>query len=68
MPEPDPPVLYNAVCNDEEQYSIWVSGRDLPAGWRTVGNAAPREECLAYIDEVWTDMRPLSLRRQRGDA
>jgi MbtH protein len=51
------------VCNDEEQYSIWWSDRDIPAGWRAVGKAGTREECLSYIDEVWTDMRPLSLRR-----
>jgi MbtH protein len=51
------------VRNDEQQYSIWPSGRDLPAGWRAEGFAGTRDECLAHIDLVWTDLRPLSLRR-----
>ncbi|WP_329363099.1 MbtH family NRPS accessory protein [Streptomyces sp. NBC_00669] len=55
--------FYLVVRNDEEQYSIWWSDRELPAGWHPVGDPAPREECLARIDELWTDMRPLSLRR-----
>ncbi|OXM45342.1 MbtH family protein [Amycolatopsis alba] len=55
---------YLVVVNDEEQYSIWPSDRDLPAGWRAEGERGGREECLARIAEVWTDMRPLSLRRQ----
>jgi MbtH protein len=50
------------VCNDEEQYSIWQQGRELPAGWHDAGFAGTREECLAHVDEVWTDMRPKSLR------
>lgn len=53
---------YRVVLNHEEQYSIWPVGRDLPAGWRDEGTAGSREACLAHIDEVWTDMRPLSLR------
>jgi MbtH protein len=51
------------VVNDEEQYSIWPAERDLPAGWRKDGFTGTQDECLAYIDEVWTDMRPASLRR-----
>jgi MbtH protein len=54
---------YEVVINAEEQYSIWRSGRQVPAGWRTVGVHRSREQCLNYIDEVWTDMRPLSVRR-----
>ena len=54
---------YAVVVNDEEQYSIWPAERDLPAGWRRDGFTGTEEECLAYIDEVWTDMRPASLRR-----
>ncbi|MET7950179.1 MbtH family protein [Micromonospora sp. NPDC005324] len=50
------------VRNDEEQYSIWPAGRDLPAGWYDVGFAGTREECLAHIDTVWIDMRPRSVR------
>lgn len=54
---------YAVVINDEEQYSIWSAERDLPAGWRRDGFTGTEDECLAYIDETWTDMRPLSLRR-----
>jgi MbtH protein len=58
---------YAVVVNDEEQYSIWPTGRDLPAGWRTEGFSGTEDECLAYIDETWTDMRPASLRRWMRD-
>ena len=54
---------YDVVVNGEEQYSIWRAGRQVPAGWRTVGKRGSREDCLGYIDENWTDMRPLSVRR-----
>jgi len=54
---------YLVVLNDEEQYSIWPAHRDLPDGWRAEGTRGKRAECLAHIDEVWTDMRPASLRR-----
>jgi MbtH protein len=51
------------VINDELQYSIWPSGRDVPGGWRAEGYAGPRAACLAHIARIWTDMRPLSVRR-----
>ncbi|MGA8117742.1 MAG: MbtH family NRPS accessory protein [Actinocatenispora sp.] len=51
------------VVNDEEQYSIWPHGRDIPNGWRTVGDAGSQEACLDYIEKNWTDIRPLSARR-----
>lgn len=54
---------FEVVVNHEEQYSIWPSDRDIPAGWRAAGPRGVKAECLAYIDEVWTDMRPLSLRQ-----
>lgn len=54
--------FYEVVVNDEDQYSIWLADREVPGGWRTVGHRGPKEDCLAYIDEVWTDMRPKSLR------
>jgi MbtH protein len=60
-------VLYTVVRNAEEQYSIWAAERSLPAGWEAVGKTGPKAECLAYIDEVWTDMRPLSLRQAMAD-
>jgi MbtH protein len=56
---------FTVVVNDEEQYSIWPADRDPPLGWRPAGKAGPREDCLAYIREVWTDMRPRSLREER---
>jgi MbtH protein len=54
---------FDVVRNHEEQYSIWEVGRPIPGGWESVGKRGSKEECLAYIDEVWTDMRPLSLRK-----
>ncbi len=56
--------VYNVVVNQEEQYSIWPADRGLPLGWREAGKRGTKEECLAYIKEVWTDMRPLSLRKK----
>jgi MbtH protein len=58
------PDSYRVVVNDEEQYSIWPADRELPLGWRDAGKQGTREECLAHIQEVWTDMRPLSLRKK----
>jgi MbtH protein len=54
--------VYRVVMNHEEQYSIWPVDKDIPAGWSDAGRQGPRADCLAYIDEVWTDMRPKSLR------
>ena len=59
----DRDIAYRAVVNHEEQYSIWPLERDIPAGWRDAGKSGSKEECLAFIEEVWTDMRPLSLRK-----
>lgn len=50
------------VVNDEEQYSLWPVDRDLPVGWHDGGFQGARSECCAYIDQVWVDMRPKSLR------
>jgi MbtH protein len=55
--------IYKAVVNHEEQYSIWPAHKDLPLGWFDAGKTGTKAECLAYIEEVWTDMRPLSLRK-----
>lgn len=60
--ETDATQRFEVVINHEEQYSIWFADRELPAGWRKAGKLGTKRECLAYIDEVWTDMRPLSLR------
>jgi MbtH protein len=56
--------IYRVVINDEEQYSIWPVSREIPLGWRDAGRSGLKAECLDYIKEVWTDMRPLSLRRK----
>jgi MbtH protein len=56
---------FAVVMNDEEQYSVWPAERELPAGWSTVGWTGTRRECLDHIDEIWTDMRPRSVRRLR---
>jgi len=56
--------IYQVVVNTEEQYSIWPEYREIPAGWRAVGKSGPKQVCLDYIKEVWTDMRPLSLRKK----
>lgn len=53
---------YKVVVNDEEQYSIWLADRDLPAGWHGEGTEGTEDECVAHIDQVWVDMRPRSLR------
>ena len=60
--------IYKVVLNHEEQYSIWPADRENPAGWRDDGKKGSKAECLAYIKEVWTDMRPLSLRKRMEEA
>lgn len=60
--------IYKVVVNDEEQYSIWFADRENPLGWRDVGKNGLKSECLEYIKQVWTDMRPLSLRQQMDEA
>ena len=55
---------YKVVVNHEEQYSIWPADRENALGWTDAGKSGTKPECLAYIKEVWTDMRPLSLRKK----
>lgn len=62
--EDEDKTIYKVVVNHEEQYSIWPEYRENPPGWNDVGKVGPKAECLAYIKEVWTDMRPLSLRKK----
>jgi MbtH protein len=62
--EQEDPTIYKVIINDEEQYSIWPADRENAPGWRDVGKSGMKQECLDYIREVWTDMRPLSLRKQ----
>ncbi len=60
--QPEENVVYRVVINHEGQYSIWPADRELPAGWSDAGKSGPKQECLAFVEEVWTDMRPRSLR------
>lgn len=62
--ETEDTTIYKVVVNHEEQYSIWPFDRDNPLGWFDVGKSGTKQECLSYIKEVWTDMRPLSLRKR----
>jgi MbtH protein len=59
----DEDAVFNVVVNHEEQYSIWPDYKEIPQGWRAVGKRGSKRECLDHIDSVWTDMRPLSLRK-----
>jgi MbtH protein len=66
--EQEDDTIYKVVVNHEEQYSIWPAHRELPNGWRDAGKSGLKAECLAHIKEVWTDMRPLSLRKHMEQA
>ncbi|GFJ83610.1 hypothetical protein Phou_077900 [Phytohabitans houttuyneae] len=65
-PDMDDDATYEVLRNDEDQYSLWPLGHEVPAGWSRVGKEGTRDECSAYVDEVWTDMRPRSLRERMG--
>jgi uncharacterized protein YbdZ (MbtH family) len=65
--EDEDTATYQVVINPEEQYSIWWADRDPPPGWHAEGKSGLKADCLAYIDEIWTDMRPLSLRREMAE-
>lgn len=60
----DDKTIFQVVINHEEQYSIWPADRELPLGWKATGPKGTKEESLSYIESVWTDMRPLSLRKK----
>jgi MbtH protein len=64
----DEDATYQVLINDEEQYSLWLADHDIPDGWRAVGKEGSKADCMAYVDEVWTDMRPRSLREQMDGA
>lgn len=59
---------YKVVINHEEQYSIWPAEKANPLGWHDVGRTGKKQECLEFIKQVWTDMRPLSLRKKMAQA
>jgi MbtH protein len=60
--------IYKVVVNHEEQYSIWPADRESPLGWKDAGKSGSKAECLSYIKEVWTDMRPLSLKKKMAES
>ena len=66
--ETEDKTVYKVVLNHEEQYSIWPDGRENAPGWRDAGKAGSKTDCLAFIKDVWTDMRPLSLRNKMAAA
>jgi MbtH protein len=66
--EEEDTTTYKVVVNHEEQYSIYPDYKENPLGWKDVGKSGTKQECLDYIDEVWTDMRPLSLRKKMEEA
>ncbi|MFI8950978.1 MbtH family protein [Streptomyces sp. NPDC053750] len=55
--------LFRVLVNAEGQHSIWPAALEVPAGWNAVGPTGNKAECMTYVDEHWTDMRPLSLQR-----
>ena len=68
MDEREDNTIYKVVMNHEEQYSIWPADRENALGWNDAGKTGTKQECLDYIKEVWTDMRPLSLRKKMEEA
>ena len=63
-PDKEDTTIYRVVVNHEEQYSIWPEYKEIPSGWKGVGKVGLKADCLTFIKEVWTDMRPLSLRKK----
>jgi MbtH protein len=61
-------LVFKVVVNEEEQYSIWPDNKEIPLGWSSVNKSGSKQECLDYITTVWTDMRPLSLRKRQAPS
>ena len=59
---------YQVLVNEEGQYSLWRDGKSIPNGWTATGKYGAKEECISYVDSVWTDMRPVSLRSRMRSA
>lgn len=64
----DDKTIYKVVVNHEQQYSLWFADRENPSGWQDAGKSGLKDECLEYIKQVWTDMRPLSLRKKMEET
>lgn len=67
MDHEDDDRTYIVLINDEEQYSLWLKNKSIPNGWRAVGKEGSKTQCSDYVDTVWTDMRPLTLRRKMAE-
>ncbi|OZM72912.1 MbtH family protein [Amycolatopsis antarctica] len=59
---------FSVLVNDEGQHSLWPQFAEVPAGWRAVFGVDTRQACLDYVEENWTDMRPLSLVKAMNEA
>lgn len=69
MPDaPERSAEWIVVVNHEEQYSVWQLAQPIPAGWQGLDFRGTRDECLDHVAEIWTDMRPLSVRRALGEV
>ena len=68
MTQDEDDTRYQVVMNHEEQYSLWPADRELPLGWQSAGFSGSKADCLQHIQDVWTDMRPLSLRRRMDEG
>ena len=68
MSDEEDKTTYKVVVNHEEQYSIWPAYKAIPNGWTDTGKEGLKADCLAYVEEVWTDMRPLSLRKKMAES
>lgn len=64
----DETAVFDVVLNHEEQYSIWPADREIPPGWRKEGSSGTKAACLERIQQLWTDMRPLSLRKRMAES
>ena len=68
MEEREDNTIYKVVVNHEEQFSIWPADSENLLAWKDPAKVGTKTECLAYIKEVWTDMRPLSLKKKMEDG
>ncbi|HEX3782057.1 MAG TPA: MbtH family protein [Pseudonocardiaceae bacterium] len=67
-PFEDEDANYLVLVNHEGQHSLWPVFVEVPDGWRKVFGEASRQDCLGYVEENWTDMRPTSLIRAMGEG
>jgi MbtH protein len=65
LPDEDPFDEYTVVINVEEQYSVWPTEKDIPLGWKPVNQKGTKQDCLDYIEKVWKDILPASLKNKK---